>query len=51
MLRLGLARVVGGTDADHVACAVDLRNAPALRLYGRFGFREFGRRVALVRPL
>jgi ribosomal protein S18 acetylase RimI-like enzyme len=46
---LGLSRLVGAVDAEHIACAVDLRNTPALRLYERFGFHEFGRRVALVR--
>lgn len=53
LLHLGLSRLHDGTgsDADSIACAVDLRNAPALRLYQRFGFREFGKRVALVRPI
>jgi ribosomal protein S18 acetylase RimI-like enzyme len=49
LLSLGLAKA--GTPPEGVACAVDLRNEPALRLYRRFGFREFSRRVALVRPL
>jgi ribosomal protein S18 acetylase RimI-like enzyme len=50
LLRMGLDKLdaVGGVP---VTCAVDLRNAPALRLYERLGFREFGRRVALVRPV
>ncbi len=34
-----------------VTCAVDERNAPALALYARHGFRAFARRVALVKPL
>jgi ribosomal protein S18 acetylase RimI-like enzyme len=50
LLRQSLAQVAL-VDAEFVACAVDDRNAPALRLYERHGFREFGRRVALVRPL
>jgi mycothiol synthase len=50
LLRQSLAQVAA-FEADHVACAVDDRNEPALRLYRRFGFREFGRRVALVRPV
>ncbi len=29
-------------------CAVDVRNAPALRMYEALGFRESGRRVAFV---
>lgn len=32
-------------------CAVDLRNAPALKLYAGFGLRETARRRALVRAL
>src|SRR5690606_15135527 len=40
-----------GIAAEKVTCAVDLRNTPAQRLYARFGFREFGRRIAMVRPL
>jgi len=34
-----------------VTCAVDARNAPALALYASLGFRPFGGRIALVRPL
>ena len=51
LLEMALSRVVGLVDAESIACAVDLRNEPALKLYRRFGFKEFGRRVALVRPL
>jgi RimJ/RimL family protein N-acetyltransferase len=50
LLDLGLS-LLAGVEADHIACAVDLRNIPARRLYERAGFREFGRRIALVRPL
>ncbi len=32
-----------------MTCAVDRRNAPALRLYARRGFREFAQREAFVR--
>lgn len=35
----------------NVACAVDLRNAPALKLYGRLGFRSFSERTAMVRVI
>lgn len=34
-----------------MTCAVDRRNAPAIRLYARFGFRQFSSRVAFVKPL
>jgi ribosomal protein S18 acetylase RimI-like enzyme len=50
LLELGLSRL-WDCHANHVACAVDLRNAPAQRLYQRAGFSEFARRIALVRPL
>lgn len=50
LLALGLS-TLRGVDAEQVTCAVDLRNAPAHRLYARMGFREFGRRVALVHPV
>jgi GNAT superfamily N-acetyltransferase len=33
----------------NVACAVDQRNAPALKVYGRLGFRTFSERTAMVR--
>jgi ribosomal protein S18 acetylase RimI-like enzyme len=33
-----------------IACAVDRRNAPALGLYERAGFRPFAERVAMVAP-
>lgn len=34
-----------------VACAVDLRNAPALKVYSRLGFRSFSERLAIVRVI
>ena len=34
-----------------MTCAVDRRNAPAMRLYESLGFREFARREAFVRKL
>lgn len=54
-------RHLGGVLLDHalsalparqlreVTCAVDRANAPALRVYARAGFVEFGARLALVR--
>lgn len=50
LLEMGLSRLAG-VPADHVTCAVDLRNEPARRVYERLGFKEFGRRVAMVRPV
>lgn len=50
LLSMGLRRAAQ-SGADQVTCAVDLRNTPALRLYERLGFREFGRRTAMVRSL
>lgn len=34
-----------------VTCAVDTRNTPALRLYEHAGFRRFGVRIPMIRPL
>jgi ribosomal protein S18 acetylase RimI-like enzyme len=48
LLALAIARL--GTRAERVlACAVDLQNAPALKLYERLGFRRFATRIAVVR--
>jgi ribosomal protein S18 acetylase RimI-like enzyme len=55
----GLARMLlaqGLSDAavlgvGSVTCAVDRRNAPAMRLYRAAGFEEFGGRSAYVRPI
>lgn len=49
LLTMGMSKLGRGTL--EVNCAVDERNAPAIRLYRRLGFTSFGRRVALVRPL
>ncbi len=38
-------------EVTELACAVDSRNGPALRVYGRAGLREFTSRMALVRRL
>lgn len=50
LLEMGMARAAS-RSADHMACAVDLRNTPARKVYERVGFREFGQRIALVKPL
>lgn len=50
LLSMGLARL-GGRSERYVTCAVDLRNAPALKLYSSLGFAAFAQRVALVKPL
>lgn len=50
LLSLGID-AASRTDARSMTCAVDLRNTPAQKLYGRFGFKEFGRRVAMVRSI
>jgi ribosomal protein S18 acetylase RimI-like enzyme len=50
LLQMGLARI-DSSGGSPMTCAVDLRNTPALHLYQRLGFAEFGRRVALVRPI
>lgn len=50
MLRMGLGRL-SRVPEQHVTCAVDARNTPALRLYRSFGFADIGKRIALVRAL
>lgn len=50
LLAMGLEHL-RGQPATEVACAVDRRNTPALRLYESAGFREFTGRVALVKPV
>lgn len=51
LLALGIAHSTAHHRAWPVHCAVDQRNAPARKLYERFGFEETGRREALVRVL
>lgn len=50
LLEHGLSWLQGMT-LRQVACAVDERNEPALRVYRSLGFSEVSRRVALVRPM
>lgn len=44
-------RATASARLGEMTCAVDERNAPAVRLYKSCGFRAFSQRVALVRPL
>ncbi len=48
LLSMGIERT-RGLGAAELTCAVDARNTPAIRLYERFGFRSFARRVAFVK--
>ncbi|MBC7835255.1 MAG: GNAT family N-acetyltransferase [Phycisphaerales bacterium] len=50
MLDRGLAALSGRKERT-VTCAVDTRNAPALRLYERAGFENFATRIPMVRSL
>lgn len=50
LLQMGLARCADRPERI-ITCAVDKRNAPALRLYEREGFAPFAHRVAFVMPL
>ena len=50
LLRCAIARCARYSAAS-VTCAVDRRNAPAVALYERLGFRAFASRIALVRGL
>jgi len=50
LLRHGLAQVAG-RDEHMVSLAVDERNAPAIGLYQREGFRKTLRRVAYIRAV
>jgi ribosomal protein S18 acetylase RimI-like enzyme len=53
--RLMLSKGIDEVRHEHptwaMTLAVDHRNGPALRLYASLGFRPFGERVALVRPV
>ncbi len=50
LLAHGIAHACGRKRLP-IMLAVDLRNAPALSLYGRAGFEQIGARTALVRAL
>jgi mycothiol synthase len=50
LLRHGL-NLVAGRDEKTINLAVDERNVPALKLYGRKGFSRTLCRIALIRPL
>ena len=50
-LSMGIQAARPGCQGWNVACAVDLRNAPALKVYGRLGFRSFSERTAIVRVI
>jgi len=50
LLAMGIERS-RGPGLDEMTCAVDARNAPAIGLYERFGFRSFARRTAFVKPV
>ncbi|MGD9691766.1 MAG: GNAT family N-acetyltransferase [Phycisphaerales bacterium] len=51
LLRYAIAIAATKRPERLVVCAVDHRNAPALRVYQSLGFREFAARNALVLPL
>ena len=50
LLSLALAELQSLGERS-LACAVDLNNTPAMRLYKRERFKEFARRTALIRDL
>ncbi len=50
LLDYGL-RAASARRESCVACAVDLRNGPAMRLYERAGFRRLGERTPFVRRI
>ncbi|MCA3004144.1 MAG: GNAT family N-acetyltransferase [Phycisphaerales bacterium] len=50
LLEMAMARLAGGPWRT-LACAVDMTNTPALRLYQWAGFRSFTSRLAFVRAL
>jgi ribosomal protein S18 acetylase RimI-like enzyme len=51
LLRHGIGVCAGINSAWSMACAVDERNVPAVRLYESHHFRGFSRRAALVRRI
>jgi len=51
LLRQGIEAAREGNPGWAMTCAVDHRNTPALGLYRALGFRSFGDRTALVRPI
>jgi ribosomal protein S18 acetylase RimI-like enzyme len=51
MLSKGLEELRQQHPTWAMTLAVDHRNGPALRLYASLGFKPFGERVALVRPV
>lgn len=50
LLTMGLSKLGHGRESV-LACAVDLQNRPALKLYEGLGFRRFALRIAVVKPL
>ncbi len=50
LLSMGIA-TCAARGLREMTCAVDRRNAPALRLYESLGFREFARREAFVQRI
>lgn len=44
-------RLMPRSGYDMLTCAVDRKNAPAVKLYQNAGFRPFGERVALVKQV
>jgi GNAT superfamily N-acetyltransferase len=44
-------RSITRSTYEHLTCAVDRSNTPAVRIYQRAGFRPFGERAALVKPV
>lgn len=51
LLMLGISTLARVSGASELLCAVDERNAPALRLYESVGFRAFSSRRAFVRSI
>lgn len=44
-------RSITRSSYEHLTCAVDRSNTPAVRIYQRAGFRPFGERAALVKAV